>query len=114
MEGPHDERAQRANLQQRAKHSWVQHERIDVPARHDGAPVSGFLDKAKDMAEEVKDKIEDVVDKIEDKIPDSVKTKVEAVTDKIKDMIPGSDKGDKGDAGDKSPTEPGGTDTHPV
>jgi hypothetical protein len=54
------------------------------PARRQEFLVSGFLDKAKDMAESVKDQIED-------HIPDSVKEKlhlgndpVEAVTDPVK------------------------------
>jgi hypothetical protein len=49
--------------------------------------MSGFLDKAKDMAEGLKDKAEDLVEKVGDKLPDSV-------TDKIEKIIPGDSDGD--------------------
>jgi uncharacterized protein YjbJ (UPF0337 family) len=49
--------------------------------------MSGFLDKAKEMAEDVKDKIEDI-------IPDSVEEKLGAIKDKIEDKIPGDKDGD--------------------
>ncbi len=51
--------------------------------------MSGFLDKAKDMAGDALEKAEAEVEKLEEKLPDPVKEKVEAVTDKLKDMIPG-------------------------
>jgi hypothetical protein len=52
-----------------------------------GAPMSDFLDKAKDLADKVKDKAEDLVDKVGEKLPDSV-------TDKIEKIIPGDRDGD--------------------
>ena len=50
--------------------------------------MSGFLDKAKNMAGEVAEKVEPILDKIQDKLPDSVKSKVEPVIDKIRSRIP--------------------------
>ena len=65
--------------------------------------MSGFLDKAKDLAEDVAEKVEPLIDKLEGKLPESVKAKVEPVLDKIKDMLPG-DKSDKAGAADGAAT----------
>jgi len=46
-----------------------------------------FLDKAKDMDEDIKDKAEDVVDKIEDKLPEGVQEKLDAAKEKVGDLV---------------------------
>ena len=60
-----------------------------------------FLDKAKDIAEDVKDKAEDVIDKVEDKLPEGVKEKLDDLKDKAGDLA--AKIGDKlpGGLGDK-------------
>jgi hypothetical protein len=57
------------------------------PSTERDTPMSGFLDKAKDLAEGLKDKAEDLVEKVADKLPESVQ-------DKIESIIPGDSDGD--------------------
>jgi uncharacterized protein YoxC len=66
-----------------------------------GEPHVSFLDKAKDIAEDVKDKAEDIVDKVEDKLPEGVKEKLDDVKEKVGDLA--AKIGDKlpGGLGDK-------------
>ena len=52
--------------------------------------MSGFTEKAKDLADDAKDKASDIVGKIDEKIPDSVREKISTITSKIEEKIPES------------------------